>query len=322
MVKFIKRGSRPRGITGVALAHDGFALTHVVRNGDDRPVLKVCKYQPCPEPDALRRALTLAVKVEGLEGTPCVCLPPPGAYCLRQIDAPPVDGDELREAARWQIMDLVDFDVEHAAIDVFEVPSGEREGQARKMYVAAAPQSLLEPTVELVRKAGLQLTAVDIYELALRNLATLLPQNEDGVAVLYLNPDLGLLTITRDRTLFMARNVDADVEKLGMLGNHATGARGPEDVEEAQEILDGLLLETQRSLDYFEAQLGQPPVTSLLVAPTESPLPAVISYLEENLAVNVATFDVNPLVECEQILPQSLQALCLAALGAALRVEE
>ncbi|MEE8557394.1 MAG: hypothetical protein V3T14_05860 [Myxococcota bacterium] len=319
MGRFFNRGSGPRGITGVALSHDGFAITHVVRRGNDRPVLKVCKYHPCSEPDAMRRALTLAVKVEGLEGSRCVCIPQPGVYSLRQIDAPPVAGGEIREAARWQIMDLVDFDIETAAIDVFEIPTGEHEGQARRMFVAAAPQSLIDQAVELVKRAGLEVLAIDIYELALRNLATLLPQNKDGVAVLYLSPDLGLLTITKDRTLYMARNLDADVEKLGMLPNHEGGAGG--EVEEAQQILDALLLEAQRSLDYFEAQLRQPPVTSLLVAPTESPLPAVVSYLDENLAVNVATLDVNPLVECELNLPPSLQALCLPALGAALRAE-
>jgi MSHA biogenesis protein MshI len=84
---------------------------------------------------------------------------------------------------------------------------------------------------------------------------------------------------------------------------------------------DGLLLEAQRSLDYYEHQLGQQAVATLFVAPTESPLPQLRAHLNENLLVSVTGLDLDQLFECKQALPRRTQARCLPAIGAALRVE-
>ena len=87
-------------------------------------------------------------------------------------------------------------------------------------------------------------------------------------------------------------------------------------------LLDAIVLEVQRSLDYSESHFGLPPVSGLVIAPTESPVPGMLGYLSSNLGLPVRLLDLNTVLECEQTLGDALQARCFEAIGAALRVEE
>ena len=53
---------------------------------------------------------------------------PYSAYSMVQLEAPELEPDELREAMRWRVRDLIDFPVEQAAIDVFHLPESQRPG--------------------------------------------------------------------------------------------------------------------------------------------------------------------------------------------------
>jgi MSHA biogenesis protein MshI len=96
----------------------------------------------------------------------------------------------------------------------------------------------------------------------------------------------------------------------------------PDDFEEAAMMRDGLLLEAQRSLDYYEHQLGQQPVSTLFLAPTETPLPELRAHLSENLLVKVTGLELDQFLDCKQAIPQRTLARCLPAIGAALRTEK
>ncbi len=319
MYRSFRRKTTVDGITSIAFGCDGFALAHVISKGGERPRLEVSEYHTCPERDELEQTLGFALKANGLEGSKCVCLPRPGVYSLRQIEAPPVKGDELREAARWSIKDLVDFNIEDAVVDVFEVPQSEASDRPQRVYVVAANRPLIDETVTLIRRVGLKLEAIDILELALRNVSALLPQDEAGVALMYLGPDVSLLTITRAGSLYLARNIDADLEVLSTNPAFDPDDQKPDDFEEAGMMRDGLLLEAQRSLDYYEHQLGQQPVSTFFLAPTETPVSELRNHLGENLLVTVTSLDLHQLFDCKQPLPQKIQARVLPAIGAALR---
>ncbi len=46
--------------------------------------------------------------------------------------------NELRAAVRWRIKDLIDFHIDDAVIDVFEMPAHARGGPNRMMYAVKA----------------------------------------------------------------------------------------------------------------------------------------------------------------------------------------
>ena len=83
--------------------------------------------------------------------------------------------------------------------------------------------------------------------------------------------------------------------------------------------LETLRREVQRSIDYYERQFGQDPISVLFVAPLATPAPMLTDYLADQLSVEVRSLDLNQLVRCEEPLDEALQARCLTAIGGALR---
>jgi len=67
----------------------------------------------------------------------------PASYQLLPIEAPDVDAAELKAAVRWRIKEFIDFHIDDAAIDVFEMPSQGPRARARTMYVGAARNPLI-----------------------------------------------------------------------------------------------------------------------------------------------------------------------------------
>ena len=59
----------------------------------------------------------------------------------------------------------------------------------------------------LLKAARLKISALDIPELALRNLTALLPEDERGLAFLSLGRTQGMLILTRGQNLYLTRRI-------------------------------------------------------------------------------------------------------------------
>lgn len=230
-------------------------------------------------------------------------------YSLLLTDAPEVPPDELRAAMRWRIKDLIDFHINDATLDVFDVPGERLAGRARSMYAVAARTAAIQKRVDLLDAAGIDLQVIDIAELAQRNLAALLPEDTRGVALLSFSATNGLLTVTRQGELFLSRNLDVGLD--AMLAGSDTAA-----------YFDRIVLEVQRSLDYYDSHFRQPPVIGLVLAPASRPVPGIEDYLRANLNVSVSAMDLTQLMDFRGEFDLAARARCLTTIGAALRQEK
>ncbi len=323
-----RRKPARKGVVGLELRGDGVAMVRLSASGpEDAGRLDLCEFRPCEDAAELPAVLAAAVRDHGLAGMRCVAVLPPGRYGLRLLDAPDVEPDELPAAAHWLVKDLIDFPIEEAVVDQFPLP--EKPGRPSRLYVATARSEVVQRVVSAVEEAGLALAAVEVGELALRNLAARVPEDEQGLALLRLGRRGGLLSMTQGGSLYLARGVETGLDALVREPVPDPGTPGAEDpgafdlgpgIEEpaANEAFDGLVLEIQRSLDYYESQLGQTPIAQLALAPLEEPVPGLLPYLEKHLSTGVRGLALDDLVPSDA-LPESLQGRCLAALGGALR---
>ncbi len=223
-----------------------------------------------------------------------------GAYQLMLAERPDVPEAEVAAAVRWRIRDLVDFPVDEAIVDVFDVPPQAR-GNRRMVYVVAAPAAAVTGLQGRLGSGGVSPVAVDIPELCLRNLAATLPQDRFGVACLLVRGARGLLTLTRNGQVYLIRQIEISESALS----------DPAAIAQ-------IALELQRSLDYFESHYDQRPIRDVVVAPAAD-APAYARALDEEMAVNVSLLDLNEIVEASRELTPEEQADCVLALGAALR---
>lgn len=232
----------------------------------------------------------------------------PADYRLRVLDAPNVPPDELKSAVRWQIQDMLDFHADDGTIDVLQVPHPEHLTHARQIFAVAAKNSLLADEAMLASKAGLNLGIIDILETAQRNLATRLETPGRAMAVFSFIESGGLLTLTLDGELCMARTLGVNQTLL--------------DVEGMDTALERLTLEIQRSLDHFDRQFGGIPVDRLLLVPMEQ-ADRLREGLAANLALPVEVLDVAKVLDITAVPEVSaLPSPCFHAIGAALRIED
>ena len=234
-----------------------------------------------------------------LRKVPAATVLPADAYSLQLVEAPNVPGDEMCEAIRWKIQHLIEFPVEEAVIETFEMPPPANPGAKPMIYAVVARRSEIHSHIEKLRDANIRIDVIDIPELCVRNVAVRLPQDEYGVAFLHFSDDFGYLTITRAGVLYMIRRIELQRELLN---------------EQLQEIA----LEIQRSLDYYESQFDCPPVGELVLGPGDDS-ETFSASLTENLGLTVSKLDLSELfaIDCE--LSQREQRDCLMAIGAALR---
>lgn len=282
------------------------------------PRLEACRYLPL-EPGADSSVVLEGMISElGLEHGRSVIVMQSNSHSLLLIEAPDVQPAELKAAVRWRIKDLIDFHIDDAVIDVFEIPEqGAAPGKARLMYAVAAKASAIHGQVEVLDKTSLKLEIIDIPELAIRNIASLLDEDVRGTAFLYFDQRGGVITLTRQGSLYLSRNIDVGLQQIV-----ATGSNEGELHPQTQQALDRIVLEVQRSLDYYESHFSQPPITSLVLAPFEQEVTGVIPYLSANLGMAVSVLDINMLFETKDTIDPVTQARCLTAIGAALRLEQ
>jgi MSHA biogenesis protein MshI len=229
---------------------------------------------------------------------------PAGQYQLLQIEAPAVAAEELRNAVRWKIKDMVDFPVEDAGIDCLPPVAGARAGQ---IYAVAAGRSVLQSWVRLFQDAKAPLAAIDIPELAQRNVAALFEDKNRGLALLAFDEGGGRLTFTYQGELYFSRHIDV--------------APGEMAAAESGVLFERVLLDVQRTLDNVDRSYSAIPISRLLVSPPPGAA-KFVDYLRENLYQPVETLDFAKHIDIANVpalANPAAQGQALLAIGAALR---
>ncbi|MCW9006705.1 biogenesis protein MshI [Marinobacter adhaerens] len=253
-----------------------------------------------------RRLETLAalVESEGWSGAATTLVLPLDQYQVFQMDRPEgIEESELGDALKWKLKDFLDFSPSEAVSDVFPFPRDASRGRGELVNVVAARKVLVSELVRLVQEAGLELERIDIAELALRNLVCRLDENRRGAALVHLKDNYGQMVICRDNTLYLSRKLDVTSEDL-------------RDAARQESAVQSLALEMQRSLDYYESQLGQVPPAMIRLVARDSVLP-LASMLSSYVAAGIETLDWNALG-----LQADLDSRCLPAWSACLPMPE
>jgi MSHA biogenesis protein MshI len=299
-----------RGRVGLCLRDEHLALAVVRRDAPGSAVLERCEVLTVPATSAPDRYAAL-LRSAGLPRMPVSCALQSGDYQLVTVEAPDVPPAELRAAMRWRLKDLIDIRIEDAIIDVFAVPGQARAAQGKMMYAVAARRSVVESLSATLADVPL-FDVVDIPELCLRNLIGLLPAAQAGVALLHLGERSAAVIVVRGSTYYFSRQMTLQAA----VSLEPGGNEGASDIDAA-----GVVLELQRSLDYYERQFDQPPITKLVVAPFGERAQALAGELARESGFELSTLDLNTLMTCATPVPPEMQASCLLAVGAALREE-
>ena len=314
-------------MNAVVLCEQGIAYACVINNAGQTPTLSSLDFSAFENKAETAAALKQLVHKNNLEDKAITTSLLIADSNLVMLEKPEVAESELRQAVRWKIKDSVPFDIDNAIVDVFEIPGQKERGRTPLVYVTAAEKESLKQRINTFEEQDLEIESIDIAELVMRNIAALLPEDQQGVALLKLDANNGLMTLTQDSSLYLARNIDVGYGSLlsssSILGENPAEENGLalEDgmSPDQQRSLDAIVLEVQRSLDYYESHFAKPAINSLVIAPLPNEVPGLVKYLASALGLQVRLLDLNAVLDMQQPISEEQQAKCFFAIGAALR---
>jgi MSHA biogenesis protein MshI len=304
---FNKKKGKP-GLLGVSLNDNELALAHIgIEAG--QPALLLCESFELASVQEAGKVLADKAHHHGLEQIRCNFVLAPDDYSLLLVEAPNVEPAELAAAAKWKIKDMIDRPLDQLAVTVFPIPGDAYRSQRDMLYVVAADRKKIQQVADMVTHAGLKLESIDIPELAMRNLTMLYTDDSAGLATMDLRHDGSLLNLSKNGAIYLTRHLSTQV------GDEILGSN------EWEAVKDRLVLEIQRSLDYYESQMGQGHINRVLVAPRKQDSDALRAELDQAMGVKVEVMNLQGRLASNIELSPELQRSCLMAIGGALRAE-
>ena len=220
-------------------------------------------------------------------------------YQIVQMDKPALAEQELIQSLSWTLKELVSIQGEHIVADYLDDPI-RIPGQGAKINVFVADKQQLQPLVSDIHKEQeWQLQCMSAKEVAIANMS-----GDDNYARLVIFHERGQepgILIIRQQQLLLNRRL-----RGFKLLEQAT------DEASINHLSDSLGLEIQRSMDFFESQLKQPPIKEVLFFSDFDTAP-VIDRLQQLQAVPMATF--SPQMDLADVVkPEFYLALAAASL--------
>jgi len=305
-MNFFRKSRRP-GWLCLNLHADRVDLSHVLVEGRPRPEVLLCESFRKEGDDVA--TLTRLRRELNLDRYRCLTMLKRRDYQMFSVDRPEVPDAEVRAAARWSLKDLLDYPLEAATVDAVGVPAGDG-GRKPQMLAIAARNEAVAATVRPFNEADIELIAIDVPELAQRNLAHLLETEGRGLALFGVDEDSATVTFTADGELYQSRRIEVS---LGDFENEAA----------AESLYDRVALELQRSLDHFDRQFRNVALSRVVV----SPVPfrdRFVEYLAANLTLPVEVLDLEQVMDfpgVPELRDPLRQTQCLQLIGAAMRAE-
>ena len=250
------------------------------------------------------QALHAWVRKHRLEKFACVCLIASDDYDVYQIEKPNVEESELTSALTWRIKDLINYELELAVVDSYPIPISNKNN-TQQISVVCAHESVVGSYVDSIKSTGMSLSAIDIHDLVSKNLPDVHQGVERTHAILSLDQQSGKLSIFHNTDLYVSRDFKIGIGQLKQAGSD----------DESQ--YDSLLLEIQRSMDYFESYFGIGSVSSMSIFPQLPATEKMAMYLQ-----NFTSFEIGfitPGETSDSGKESSLETHCFHAYCAALR---
>lgn len=246
-----------------------------------------------------------------LENYQCSTTLRQGEYQVLLVEAPNVPPEELKNAIRWRVKDMLDYHVDDATLDVLAVPPEEgAAARTRMMYTIAARNEVIQEKIKKFEELQIPLSVIEIPETVQRNVAELYERDGRGVALTYFGEDWGLLTINYRGELMFARRFDIGLKQL---------CAQPEATR--TEAIERVVLELQRTFDHFDRQFRYVPLGKLLIAPTPEET-NLAAQLSAGIGVPVENVDLRDVLGFEGAGPDlAMQWRLFMQIGATLRRE-
>ena len=292
-----------KGILGIELLEGGLRAVNISLSKGQRPIFVSEYFIPCTQ-ESMCGQLSDLIKKNKFKT--CSLTIGHGFYQLMLVDAPEVEDDELASAMKWKVAEMTNQSVDDIVVDAFRLPGDAYRGRMNMAYAAIIKRDFISDTVKAIEAAGGQLLGIGINELSMAKLFSWLPAFDDvSIVLIKLDHTGGLMSLMENGNVYLCRALD----------EHYSGKIIEKGALADLESIDSLALDIQRSLDYYESQLGKNGVELGFVFVDGELGLSITESLNERLPIPLIPFQAHELFEA---LQGDCQASHGPAIGAAL----
>ena len=294
---------------GVDIGSSGIKIVALGRGkgSGQRPVIGMERVPVSAKPDESAASLRAAVEKLHLP-TKTIALSVSGpSVIMRVVEMPTLRPEDLKRALPFEAQRYLPFPVQDVILDGELL--GSVDPKKAWVLVVACKKDLIAQRLDLARRAGLEVSFIDVDALAVANafLEVGTAQRKTPTsAVINIGSQLTSVVIFKSTTPYLVRDIPWGAERLvkelsQQLGQDAAKVRQlletaqPDDALRAslKEASESLLVELQLSFDYFENQLGHPPEEVFLTGGLSACQPFV-DGMRQQLTQNLVVWEPAP----------------------------
>ncbi len=310
--KLFNKKQTKLGIVCLEFNSEGLTIALSKTNADGTMTLVHCEFIASHNKKELLKQLSNDLNLEDYD---CHLVLSAEDYQVTTIEKPVVEDTEMHEAITWKINDFTNIAEQDLVLDYYELPLSVRANSPILLDVIICDKSDIAPLINLCQSCDLNLKVIEIQETALRNLSIYLPENNNGIAVLYLQKNTGLIIIERQGQIYLRRQLHIGYEQLQLTENHNMSETG----FNAEQ--NNLALEIQRSLDYVESNFSLSGIGGVAVIPLIDNSQSFINFLSSEHRITARIMDLSALISADTHLEDKTQAFCAPVIGGTLRYE-
>ena len=259
-----------------------------------------------PVEKSISKSLQSALKTVSANGAEAVFALKVTDTRFHKVQKPSVPVEERDSSLLFLMKDRLSQPVDKTLIGCIDYPEGCRHDDQLMVFEVSKPH--ITALVEAAHDNGLNIAAIDASELLYGDLIFSEEDMHKGIGIL-VEHDRGVhLLLYRDHSLYLIRKLQDIVDLMSCLPAPGNA-----------QMADMLMLEVQRTLDYYDSLMGQPAPANLYLVPSFTDLSPLAEYLDTSLAPSVSMLDLNALYDLPQALDYATQQDVVSAVAASLR---
>ncbi len=200
-------------------------------------------------------------------------------YQLLMTDSLEMSADDLPNALKWKVKDLLEYEVDDALVDAFVVPPHGNAKRLKKAFVTVTSLKRIKTFQEIFSSYGFYLSLVTVSLLAERDYLLLLPDNKGTDILVSFCAEYCYISLINAGDVYFVRKI------INQGGDSLLSVTEDGQCE--------LTLELQRSMDYCQSSLKLPDVKRVFISPT-LPVPKnILASIQNTLNVSVEGIDLS-----------------------------
>jgi type IV pilus assembly protein PilM len=238
-----------------------------------------------------------------------VSLPEKESY-IRVVQLPKIKKEEISEAIKWELEANIPVPLDELYFDWQEIKRNFGQAEHSEVLIGALPKTLIDPYLDVIKKAGLEPLAFEIESVATARALVKDEISADTIMIIDLGGKKTTLVVWGDNTILfttglpissteliydIAKNLKVDKEKAKQL-KFSVGLDEAKENGKVYRAMEprilGLVGETKKYIDYVQAsklgRSGKQDIAKILLCGGGANLKGLPAYLSARLRVNVS----------------------------------